>query len=144
MEKNRPLGVTIIAITDIIIGIVGVPFLVYGLWSFLMVFSGQPEATIYLIFSIPFILGGAIGIILIMSGIWKLKLKDRGRKFNLYLSPFVAVAAYCAFIFIIQGITLSYSLAKELSFLISLFYFISHIWYLTHPKVRALFSPCKL
>lgn len=142
MSDGRPIGITIIGIADIIIGIVGLPFLAYGFWSFfvgLFNIFGQ-FGLMYLIFSIPFILGGVLGIILIMSGIWKLKLREKGRKVNLYLSPLVAIAAYFGFYFIIFGKTSSYSLTNISCLLISLSFLGLHIWYLTRPKVKEQFK----
>jgi len=141
MEKKSSVGIKVIGIIDIIFGIVGIPFLVYGLWSFLVgIFNIFGNGLIYLIFSIPFILGGAIGIILTISGIWKLKLQEKGRKLNLYLSPLVAIAAYFAFYFIIFGRALSDSLTNILCLLIAICFFILHIWYLTRPNIKEQFN----
>lgn len=141
MKKTRTTGITILGIIDIIIGIVGLPFLMYGLWSFfggiLNIFG---NGLMYLIFSIPFILGGTTGLISIMSGIWKLKLKEKGRRLNIYLSPLVAVAAYFGFYFIIFGITLSYLLTNIFCLLISVSFFILCIWYLTRSNIKEQFN----
>jgi len=142
MESKRLLGITVLGVIDIIFGIIGLPFLICGFGSvFLSILNiFNQYAIMYLLFGIPFVLGGGLGVVLIMAGVWKLKLKEKGRKISLYLSPLIAIAMCFALPFIGIGRRLSSTITNLAYLLIPVIFLVAHLWYLTRPKVKEQFK----
>lgn len=139
MAQKRPFGITILGVTDLIVGLIGsVAVFIYGLWAFsyyllryiFRVEVFRPLRFIFLSFS------EAICLSLFLSGIWLLKLRREARVLFLFLSPLIGAVLFYGIYkgFLFMGS--SEKLASQTSVLLTSTFLIINISYLNLPKVK--------
>jgi len=118
---KRPIGVTIIAVINILAGVA-----VTVMATLLFVSSQQPQGIVLGIFVIGALLGFALGVALLMLQNWARLLMVVGCVLSLIVIP--------------ARMFMMHSLVDALEALLRGLYFVWVVWYLLQPHVKAAFS----